>query len=151
MTAPAGLRVVVSPMGHALGVRVQRVQRGTAPPWVVAACRRQVVQKGCAGRFPGLTGLWAGGFLGLTAPAGLRVVVSPMGHAFGVRVQKVQRVQRVHGHACGVRVQRVQKVQRVQRVMVAAPPQFYSRRRRLISWRRKAPTLPPWSGLYNSL
>ena len=40
--------------------------------------------------------LFAGGFLGLTAPAGLRVVVAPMGHALtGVRVQRVQKVQRV--------------------------------------------------------
>ena len=34
------------------------------------------------------------------------------------------------GHAFGVRVQKVHKVQKVQRVVVAASPQFYSRRRR---------------------
>ena len=48
-----------------------------------------------------------------------RVVVAPMGHAFGVRVQKVQKVL----PAFSVRVQKVE---------VAAAPQFYSRRRRLI-------------------
>ena len=44
---------------------------------------------------------------------------APMGHAFGVRVQKVQKVL----PAFSVRVQKVE---------VAAAPQFYSRRRRLI-------------------
>ena len=36
----------------------------------------------------------AGGFLGLTALSGLRVVVSPRGRE-AARVQKVQKVQRV--------------------------------------------------------
>ena len=35
------------------------------------------------------------------------------------RVLEMQSVQRVQGHACGVKVQRVQKFQRVQRVVVA--------------------------------
>ena len=37
------------------------------------------------------------------------------------RVLEMQRGQRVQGHACGVKVQRVQKVQRFQRVVVSPP------------------------------
>ncbi len=49
-------------LGHAFGVRVQKVQR---------------VQRVQRGRFLGLTGLTAGGFLSLTGPLAPRVVVSP--------------------------------------------------------------------------
>ena len=53
--------------------RVQRVQR---------VPRRKVLK---------IDRPWAGGFLGLTGPAGPRVVVAAYGHACGVRVQRVLR------------------------------------------------------------
>ena len=59
---------------------------------------------------------------------GQRVVVAPLGHAFGVRVQWVQRVQ---------------KVQKVQRVMVAPCG-------RIINWRRRRPPCLHGVVLYNS-
>ena len=77
-----------------MGVKVQRVRR----PWGHCVSRVQRVHK---------------------VQKVQRVVVAPMGHAFGVRVQKVQKVL----PAFSVRVQKVE---------VAAAPQFYSRRRRLI-------------------
>ena len=90
----------------------------------------------------------------MTAALPLRVVVAPWSRC-AARVQRVQKVlpafsgwvQRVVVAAfwtrpLGVRVQRVQKVQRVQRVMVAPFG-------RIIKMAPEAPTLPPWSGLYN--
>ena len=53
---------------------------GPSAPKVMAACRRRVVFASLRGR----------------RPFGLRVVAGALcGHAFGVRVQKVQRVLRV--------------------------------------------------------
>ena len=75
--ADVSVRICGHTLGHAYGVRVQKVQR--VQRVVVAADAADYKKRGAAGAAGCVEGLWFASAQGATAPAALRVVVSPCG------------------------------------------------------------------------